>query len=207
MGDPCNDSIAIASSIACTEAEGPLRRYALWVRGCSLRCPGCCNPELFEHGGPLTPIAACVAAIDDARRRHQIEGITILGGEPLEQLEPVARLCAAVQRLGLGVIVFTGFTVAQARALPAFDRLWSSLDTLVDGRFDASLRERGADRRRYVGSRNQTLIHRTPRYDRAAWWSGSAVAEVQIDAAGRLCVHGTPDLVALARRRLGDGPR
>ena len=40
--------------VACTEAEGPFRRYALWTRGCSLRCPGCCNPGLFAPGDATT---------------------------------------------------------------------------------------------------------------------------------------------------------
>ena len=33
----------LASFVACTESEGPGRRAALWVQGCSKRCPGCCN--------------------------------------------------------------------------------------------------------------------------------------------------------------------
>jgi anaerobic ribonucleoside-triphosphate reductase activating protein len=40
-------SLQVAYSVACTEAEGPFRRHALWLQGCTLACPGCCNPELF----------------------------------------------------------------------------------------------------------------------------------------------------------------
>ena len=39
--------VRIATRVCDTEAEGPGRRWALWVQGCPLRCPGCCNPELL----------------------------------------------------------------------------------------------------------------------------------------------------------------
>ncbi|HGG57662.1 MAG TPA: 4Fe-4S cluster-binding domain-containing protein, partial [Nannocystis exedens] len=44
-------ALQIAHIVAITEAEGPGRRFALWVQGCSLHCPGCCNPELFAAAG------------------------------------------------------------------------------------------------------------------------------------------------------------
>src|SRR4026209_756901 len=67
-----------------TEAEGPGRRYALWFQGCPLRCPGCCNTEMLPFdGGAARPIADRVAEVRSARDEDQIEGITLLGGEPL----------------------------------------------------------------------------------------------------------------------------
>src|SRR4051812_10819834 len=43
--------LRLAQVIACTEAEGPGRRFAVWVQGCPLRCPGCCNPEMLPFEG------------------------------------------------------------------------------------------------------------------------------------------------------------
>src|SRR5262245_54990250 len=50
-----------------TEAEGPGVRFALWVQGCPLRCPGCCNPEMLEDK-PATSLRASdvVAQIEKA---------------------------------------------------------------------------------------------------------------------------------------------
>ncbi|HEY8504811.1 MAG TPA: 4Fe-4S cluster-binding domain-containing protein, partial [Gemmataceae bacterium] len=43
--------LSIAQTVACTEAEGPGKRFAVWFQGCPLRCPGCCNPEFLPFKG------------------------------------------------------------------------------------------------------------------------------------------------------------
>ena len=75
--------LRVATIVDDTEAEGPGRRFALWVQGCAIRCPGCCNPEMFAHdrGTPMT--------VDDVlarlARARGVEGVTFLGGEPFAQ--------------------------------------------------------------------------------------------------------------------------
>ena len=188
--------LRVAQHVACTESEGPGRRFALWVAGCSLRCPGCCNPELFEgrHVAPrsVEPTVEAIAAATDA---YDIEGITVLGGEPLDQIEGVATLGRAVKGMGLGVIVFTGYTLAEARQRPGFASLWRSLDTLVDGRYDPHRPEppRG---RMVVGSTNQRLHHASPRYADPQRWQGPRSAELQVAPDGTVTAVGTPREVA-----------
>lgn len=132
---------------------------------------------------------------------RDIEGITVLGGEPLEQIAGVAALAAAAQRRGLGVVIATGFTATEARARPGFAALWCHVDTLLAGPFDARrLEPEGA--RKLVGSSNQRLLHRTPRYRDARLWTGPRAAEVAVDAEGGVTVLGAPKLVAAVRRRL-----
>ena len=95
-------TLRVAHRIACSEAEGPHRRYAVWVQGCTLACPGCCNPELFPAAGGLeVPVATIVEELAAARRIHAIEGLTVLGGEPLEQAAFVGALFAACQEAGI----------------------------------------------------------------------------------------------------------
>lgn len=193
--------IDTAAIVPCTEAEGPGVRWALWTRGCTLRCPGCCNPELFDRStGDPTPVETLLEDVGAARARHDIEGITILGGEPLEQLEGVTALARGVKALGLGVIVFSGHTLADARGFPGFDQLWGSLDTFVDGRFDARALDRG---RRFVGSTNQQIHHRTFRYRDDDLWRGQAGAEARIAPDGTLSLHGSPIEVRRLLRHLG----
>jgi len=188
--------LRLAKIIPRTSVEGPHERCAVWVAGCDLACPGCCNPELFDPsaGTPTAPGAVLDAATDAG-----VEGITILGGEPLQQVEPVATLLEGAQSRGLGTIVFSGYTLERARSLPGFSRLWASLDTLVDGPFDARRPERA---RRFIGSTNQGLHHRTERYADPSLWRGPTRIEVRIDASGAIEMHGMPRPVARFARTL-----
>lgn len=154
--------LRVAQLIPDTEAEGPGRRAALWVQGCSLRCPGCCNPEMFapDKGGEVLDTA------EVARRvlaTPGLEGLSVLGGEPFEQPRAVAEVCRAVRAAGLGVMVYSGYTLEELRAQrsPDVDALLAEVDLLVDGRFEQHNPER---RRRWLGSANQRLHFLTSRY-------------------------------------------
>ncbi|MBZ5707685.1 4Fe-4S single cluster domain-containing protein [Nannocystis pusilla] len=194
--------LVVAARVACTEAEGPGRRFAVWVQGCSLRCPGCCNPEFFaREGGESVAVAALVDELRVARDVHGLAGLTVLGGEPSEQPAAVAALSLAARELGLGTIVFTGRTHAELQVLPEMRPLLAAVDTLVDGRFDARRRE-PVDGRRWIGSTNQQVVHLTPRHADPALWRGRNHVELQIDATGRLTAHGAPDLLRQVLRNM-----
>src|SRR2546423_10696370 len=106
----------VAQIVPCTEAEGPGRRFALWFQGCPLRCPGCCNPEMLPFvGGTPRPVADVLAEVEQTYRDHGIEGITLLGGEPLAHAAGAAALARGVRVLGLSVMVFSGYTLDEAR--------------------------------------------------------------------------------------------
>ena len=56
--------LRVAHCVACTGAEGPGLRCAVWVQGCTLACPGCCNPELFAAaGGAVVGVAELAAEV------------------------------------------------------------------------------------------------------------------------------------------------
>lgn len=153
-------TLNVALVIENTEAEGPGRRYALWVQGCPIRCVGCCNPDMlpFTEKTRRTPedIAREVLA-------SGVEGISVLGGEPFEQAEGLAALARLVKSAGLSVMIFTGHTLEALRARndPHTSALLSHTDLLVDGPYDQTKRTTG---RRWVGSTNQTMHFLTDRY-------------------------------------------
>ncbi len=155
--------LPVARVVPVTEAEGPGRRFALWLQGCPLRCPGCCNPEMLPFsGGERRSVAGLVAEVE-ARRTEGVEGITLLGGEPLAHAPGCAALARAVRARGLSVMVFSGFTLEEARDLPepAVANLLAVTDILVDGPY---LRERPETRRRWIGSANQRVHFLSDRY-------------------------------------------
>jgi anaerobic ribonucleoside-triphosphate reductase activating protein len=156
--------LQIAQTVACTEAEGPGKRFALWLQGCPLRCPGCCNPEMLPfEGGHSVPLAALLDHIQASATEQGIEGITLLGGEPLAHAAGGAALARRVRDLGLSVMVFSGCTLEEARRLPdpAVAELLALTDILVDGPYD---RDQPETRRRWIGSANQRIHFLTDRY-------------------------------------------
>lgn len=187
--------LEVAAIVPVTTAEGPGKRFAVWVQGCSLRCVGCCNPRMFVSGrGMHRSVGSLLRELEEARVRHGIEGLTLLGGEPLEQLPGVTALCEGAARRGLGVLVFSGYRLEEARARSGFEALWAHVDTLVDGRYEAADPEPRPEHggRRFIGSRNQGLRHRSDRYVDPALWHGEPRIEVRIDADGGLSIHGEP---------------
>jgi anaerobic ribonucleoside-triphosphate reductase activating protein len=139
-----------------TAAEGPGLRCAVWTQGCSVRCPGCFNPQTWttRGGTPMSwqELVSRVLAISG------IEGVTLLGGEPFDQPAPLGHFASAVRAEGLSVMTFTGHV---REDLPPSELL-DSTDLLVDGPF---LADRPETSRPWVGSENQRFHFLTGRYD------------------------------------------
>ena len=155
-------SIRIAAILDVTLAEGPGARFAVWVQGCAIRCPGCCNPQMFDpSGGREVEVVDLLGRLD--RVRGLAEGVTLLGGEPFEQAAALAPFARGVRERGLSVIAFTGHLLEELEdGRPAGSReLLEQLDLLVDGPYRAELPETA---RRWVGSSNQRFHFLTGRY-------------------------------------------
>ena len=137
-------------------ANGPGIRVSLFVSGCRSHCPGCFQPETwdFDYGDPFTKTTE--KEIIRALRPSWIQGLSILGGDPMEP-ENQRALLPFLKRLhillsGKDVWLYTGYRLESVSNSP----LLPFVDVVVDGPFietekDISLAFRG--------SRNQRIIH------------------------------------------------
>ena len=187
-----NITLQIAQTVPCTAAEGPGQRFAIWFQGCPLRCPECCNPQMLSFdGGTSWRLEELLDEIATAQRDEGIEGITLLGGEPVAHAASAAPLAEAVQRRGLSVMVFTGYELEaiQADASPEVAALLRNTDILVDGPYIRELPDR---ERRWIGSRSQRIPCLSGRYraDDSCWQSPDTL-EIRLTA-GELRVNGFP---------------
>src|SRR5207244_5976770 len=152
------ETIASAAHVSpCTEAEGPGKGFALWFQGCPLRCPGCCNPEMLPfEGGEAMTLDEVVGLLRETATEHALEGITLLGGEPLAHAAAGTALAKSAHTLGLNVMVFSGYVLEEARQMPdpAIAELLAETDILVDGPYVRELPEKT---RRWIGSANQRI--------------------------------------------------
>lgn len=186
--------LRVGARRAAADAEGPGTRYAVWLQGCSIRCAGCCNPHLFDPaGGEGIEVSSLLREVAEAR--DAIEGVSVLGGEPFDQAQALSPFVQGVRELGLGVIVFTGFSLEQLRERDdtAVADVLAATDVVVDGRYDAALPE---THRMWAGSANQRFHYLTRRYSPAieAGPGGRAVdsIEISIDPCGSVHLNGWP---------------
>jgi anaerobic ribonucleoside-triphosphate reductase activating protein len=148
----------------CTETEGPGKRFCIWTQGCLRECSGCCNPDMQEiKPMTITSVDSVIQEIAESKERYDIEGITVLGGEPMIQAIGLAELAEHLQMLGLSVIIFTGYTFSELQnsELRGVKELLKYIDVLIDGPFEANKPDY---ERNWVGSTNQEFHYLTSRY-------------------------------------------
>jgi anaerobic ribonucleoside-triphosphate reductase activating protein len=169
-----------------SRANGPGTRFVVWLQGCTLGCPGCFNPTTHGPGGrevAISELAAQLAATRD------IEGLTLSGGEPLQQAEAAAALLDAARALGLSTLVFSGYALDEIRALPGGPAVLDRVDVLIDGRYVAGDRLASGLR----GSGNQRIQLLTGRYTLADV-EATPVAEIRITPGGEVVLTGVDPL-------------
>lgn len=90
-----------------SQANGPGTRYTIWVQGCSIHCPGCSNTDTWDpKEGYEKPVHDIVK---DIMAESELDGVTITGGEPLDQYEAVLELCKMLFGK-ISVFLTTGYT-------------------------------------------------------------------------------------------------
>ena len=153
-------------SLTVARHSGPGLRLIFWVQGCSLLCTKhCLNPHLLkqEAGYLVTPDKLGRALKGLAGDFKEVEGVTVLGGEPFDQAWALARALAPVRLSGLSVMLYTGHTLESLRRMsrPGVSRLLELCDILVDGPF---LEEQYEESLVWRGSLNQRILLLSERY-------------------------------------------
>ena len=99
-----------------SRANGPGTRAVLWLQGCSRHCAGCFNPETHDPAaGRTLPLPALLEWYE--RVAPRIDGLTVSGGEPLEQAASLRLLLEAARHAAdLPVLLFTGWTWPEIEA-------------------------------------------------------------------------------------------
>jgi anaerobic ribonucleoside-triphosphate reductase activating protein len=179
-----------------SRANGPGARFVVWFQGCTLGCPGCFNPATHAGGGRSVDVDELAQQLADTARDHRIEGLTLSGGEPLQQPDAARALLDAARALGLSTLAFSGYTIDEIRALPGGPAVLARLDVLIDGRYVAADRLATGLR----GSANQRIQLLTQRYTRADV-EATPVAEIRIGPTGDVILTGV-DPLKLKRRPL-----
>ena len=135
--------------------DGPGFRFVCFVQGCPHHCPGCHNPDSHSPAGGKEMSVEAVGA--ELLKNPLTDGLTLSGGEPMDQAEDCLALARLAHSRGLNVWCYTGYTYEflAAQGTPAQRSLLEEADVLVDGPF---LLERRTLSLPWRGSDNQRLI-------------------------------------------------
>jgi anaerobic ribonucleoside-triphosphate reductase activating protein len=190
----CSYTLNIANIAPRTQALGPGTRAAIWVQGCPLHCAGCLAPKWI----PFVP--ATQLTIEEVLQKLDLDvinGLTISGGEPMEQAAGLAALVrVARQKKQLDLICFTGYRYERLLKNPpnhGVAELLAQVDVLIDGPYVQSLNNSIGLR----GSSNQRVNHLTSRLKDHDFESQRREVEITITN-GELAFIGipTPDILS-----------
>lgn len=173
-----------------TTAEGPGVRFCIWVQGCQRHCTGCFNPDTWPQQGGIE--VSPEELIFRILTVPNIEGVTLLGGEPMEQARELSVVAAAVRREGLSVLCFSGYTLEEIEGSRSEDMLslLSHTDLLIDGPF---IQEEKDLSRPWLGSKNQRYCFLTDRYCMADVERSRNRMEIRILPSGEVVLNGMAD--------------
>ena len=179
------DILNVHGIVPLSRANGPGDRMVIWLQGCSLRCPGCFNPETHPHKPhQLMTVDAVFDRIHESL--STIEGITLSGGEPLEQIDPLINLLQRVRfATSLSVVLFSGYELDNITQMKQGMHLLKMVDVLIAGPYIENLRHS----RNLTGSSNQQVHFLTDRY-RMKDIAQIPAAEVHIDPGGDIIITG-----------------
>ena len=127
------------------------------MTGCSRHCVNCFNEEYQDFNAGSEWTAAETERLISYLQDDTNSGLTLLGGEPMENAEDLLDLVRAVRSAvpEKSIWVYSGFLYEEILAQPARKALLEACDVLVDGPFVDALKDPGLY---FRGSSNQRVI-------------------------------------------------
>lgn len=139
-------------------ANGKGLRTTIYFSGCKFHCKECFNSELwdFKSGKPFNDETK--AYLFELLSDPHCKGLSVLGGEPMEQGEELLELLKEIKELfpKKDIWLWSGYYKNELNSLQ--QEILSQCDYFIDGRF---ISEQSNKKLRYRGSENQTVWEKT----------------------------------------------
>lgn len=131
------------------EVLGPGKRVGIWFCGCSKRCKGCSNPELWEFNDRYrTSPQAVFSLVKMITDSYPVDGFTITGGDPMFQPDSLKILLKMLCKINSDILVYTGFKIDEIN-----ESYLDNISVLIDGEYVEDQNDGCVLR----GSRNQKI--------------------------------------------------
>lgn len=139
-------------------ANGPGIRCSVFVTGCTHKCPGCFNVELQDRGVGREYRLTDEYLIMETLSKPYISGLTLLGGEPMQNAKGLIPLVEKVrEHYGNSITVwcYSGYTFEYIQHIKGMKALCDMCDVLVDGKY---IKKLSSPMLEWRGSHNQRII-------------------------------------------------
>lgn len=137
-------------------ANGIGIRSTIFVTGCTRKCPECFNTEYQDFNAGKEWTDKETELIISYLKDPNVEGLTLLGGEPMQNTEGLVEIVKAIKKeVDKSVWVYSGYKWEEILQDSDKKALLEICDVLVDGPFIIALRDM---RLRFRGSSNQRII-------------------------------------------------
>ena len=143
--------------------NGPGFRVTIWVSGCTHACPGCQNKHTWKYGQghmvPYTNITYKDKILNLIGDEH-IDGVTISGGDPLDQsvqaLEELAKFLSNIKKRypEKSIWLYTGYLIEDLKNYQ-YKEVIKDCDVIIDGPY---VKEKRNITIPFRGSTNQRII-------------------------------------------------
>lgn len=136
-------------------ADGPGVRVSIFMQGCSFNCKNCFNPETHNFSGGKEFTDETINHIIGLCNNENIEGLSILGGEPMHPLniDGTLKLAKMFKKTypEKNIWAWTGFLFENLKE----KEVMKYIDVLVDGQYVDELHNPTL---KWKGSSNQRVI-------------------------------------------------
>lgn len=138
-------------------ADGKGIRTSIFVSGCTLHCKNCFNSEAWNFDAGKLFTSKQFFQILELLKRPYCAGLSILGGEPFDQIDKtlLVELCKSAHSLEKDVWIWSGHQFEELLKNDKTRGLLENCDVLVDGRYMDELRNLSLAWR---GSSNQRVL-------------------------------------------------
>lgn len=137
-------------------ANGPGIRTSFFITGCDRNCKNCFNPEYMDYSYGKLWDEEAEREVISYLKSDQIEGLTILGGEPFESSKDLLKALKNIRKeTDKSIWIYSGFTYEVLSSIELTRQILEEIDVLVDGEF---IEEKKDLKLRFRGSSNQRII-------------------------------------------------
>ena len=137
-------------------ANGPGVRTTIFLTGCTLNCKNCFNKEYQNfHFGKVFDEKA-FEEVMDCLSDANISGLSVLGGEPFDNLAGLKEFITKVRANSeKDIWIYSGYTFEELLEKDGAMDVLKNIDVLVDGRFVEDLKDL---KLKFRGSSNQRIV-------------------------------------------------